>query len=98
MLRMFVLTMGLLVAMPAWAQSSAIEDEFWGKSRNQGDQASYNAYLENYPAGRYASLAFRCVIELSLMTPGHDCSVNQTVPGPLGPVSAKIGNFPVSMR
>lgn len=95
----FIASLGVVFcATTALAQSGSPDDLAWNQARADGLAGHYQAYLDAQPDGRYTALAFRCVIELSLMPPEHECSVNNAEPGPPGPVQSQIGNFPVSLR
>jgi len=49
------------------AQSSADREAAqWNAARGIGTADAYQHYLEQYPVGRYAGDAFRCMIELTV--------------------------------
>ncbi len=42
---------------PAHSQDAAFEMKFWESAEKSGDPKDYQAYLESYPSGKFASLA-----------------------------------------
>lgn len=65
-----LLALGLAHALvpsgPARAQVRDTEDQAWQRALEQGTAEAFQAYLDAYPLGRYASDAFRETVARSL--------------------------------
>ncbi len=70
MMRRLLVCVFLLVGQMAQAQDWLREDSFWGDSRSVDSVEAYQAYLELYPAGRYARLARAHMARLRSHSPG----------------------------
>lgn len=93
------LAMIIFLTLPVNGYSQSVEDQqLWEHARVANTVTAYQNYLESHPNGHFAKLAFRCSIELSLMSPGHECNINRLEPGPIGSTRMQIGTFPVNLR
>ncbi len=52
----------------------------WDAARAAGTAEAYQRYLELYPVGRYASEAFRCIVELSIDPNSPECAPEPELP------------------
>jgi hypothetical protein len=62
-------------------QTGSAEELAWQEALARGNKAAFERYLELYPAGTYATEAFRCVIVLSQGLTDPSCAV-ETAAGP----------------
>ena len=98
MFRLAIIAVVSLMAASSNAQTSQLDDQAWNQALSANQAAGFERYLMDHPAGRHASLAFRCMIEFQLLAPDDGCSLARPEPGPPGPVRVDIGNLPVSIR
>lgn len=61
------------------------ETAAWDAARAGGTAEAYQRYLELYPVGRYASAAFRCIVELSIDPNSPECAPNPEMPALVAP-------------
>ncbi len=50
----------------ASAQNADAETSLWERAQSADSEAAYQRYLQEYPVGRYASDAFRALVEQSI--------------------------------
>lgn len=58
-------TVALIGVLPAsWAAADS-DDISWYQARSEGTVTAYQQYLDAYPAGRYSSDAFACIVGMT---------------------------------
>ncbi|MEZ5826631.1 MAG: hypothetical protein R3C97_18440 [Geminicoccaceae bacterium] len=84
---LFVLTPGL-----SRAQAPQSEENDWNIALADGSEAAFRQFLSRYPAGRFASDAFRCAVEVRIDPAAGGCSLEQGG-GPPTALHVQIGHF-----
>ena len=81
----------LLSASAAGAQTLQVEENEWNQALAQGTAAAFERYLVNYPAGRFASDAFRCSVEIRIDPGSGGCSASPARASRAGDPSRNLG-------
>ena len=80
------------------AQGGDAEVQLWSQARATGGADGFRRYLEAHPAGRFASEAFRCLVEARLLTaPSKACTEGAGL-GPPAPTVVRTGNYVAEMQ
>ena len=93
-------TLFLLALSPVsdgWAQVPDAERQLWNRTLGLGTREAFGNFLDSYPTGRFASDAFRCLVELRIDPSAEGCAIEPEA-GPAGPSRSEKGNFIADLR